>query len=534
MIGMMYLVLMALLALNVSKEVLDAFVIVDHGIVKTTENFTTKNDIYYEQFDQAAAENPVKAGPWKAKADEVKKQANELYNFLQELKIEIVHAVDGEDSEAVDEENHIDGEKIKAKDDNSKPAEIMIGANMDGKANDLRSAIEAFRGYLLSIVDTQAAEVISSIQTSLNTDDPPFSEKEGQLTWQEEHFEHYPMIAVITLMSKMQSDVRNAESDAIRYLYSQIEAGSFKFNYLESVVQSESNYVIRGADYSAEVFIAARDTTQLPIIYMGVYDSTINDDGTVEYKMRGELGVDYDTLPIRGGRGVYSVKTSSTGPKSWGGLIALKRMDGSFTRRPFHAEYTVATPALIVSPTKMNVFYQALENPVEVSAPGTPRENLVVRVNNGTIRGSNGSYTVIPTRTTGCDVTVYDNSSGSNRSLGTIPFRVDPVPPPQATVANKSYGTVLKTDIQRVLGIEVSMPEWFKFDVEYKITAYTYVNKVGVNIQKLYATNGDFTSQIRNAINATPSGQYLTFEDIKVVGPDGSEQSLPNLSVQLR
>ena len=148
MIGMMYLVLMAMLALNVSKEVLDAFVLVDEGLVKTTENFAKKNDVYYQEFDRAAAENPQKAGPWKDKAYEVKRRADELHHYIQELKLEIIRAGDGEDAEAINGEQ-IDTEKIKAQDNQDKPSEIMIGPDEGGKANDLKMAIEEFRGFLL-------------------------------------------------------------------------------------------------------------------------------------------------------------------------------------------------------------------------------------------------------------------------------------------------------------------------------------------------------------------------------------------------
>jgi len=332
----------------------------------------------------------------------------------------------------------------------------------------------------------------------------------------------------------MQADIRNAESDAIRHLYSQIDAGSFKFNYLESVVQAESNYVIRGGDYNAEVFIAARDTTQQPIIYLGDYDSTISDEGMVDYLMKGELGRDYDSLPVRGGRGVYSLTPSSTGPKSYRGIISLKRMDGSFTNKPFHGQYMVAPPSLIVSATKMNVFYQSLENPIDVSAPGTTQENISITLSNGTYTGSNGSYIVSPNRLEECIVSAYDVAGGSRRKLGDAKFRVEAPPPPQASLAGKQFGTVTRNDLQRALGIEVSMPDWFKFEIEYKITGMTFINRVGVNIQRMNATNGDFTSEIRNAINLMPSGQYLQFENIKAVGPDGKVQELPILSIMKR
>ena len=108
-------------------------------------------------------------------------------------------------------------------------------------------------------------------------------------------------------MSKLQSDVRNAESEILEYLYSQIQEG-FTFNYIEPVVLASSNYLIRGTDYSASVFMATFDTTQNPKVYIGQYDSTITDNGTIDYFMKGELGRDYDSVRVIGGRGVYSSK----------------------------------------------------------------------------------------------------------------------------------------------------------------------------------------------------------------------------------
>ena len=172
MIGMMYLVLMALLALNVSKDVLDAFVLVDEGLTMTTENFASKNEVYYREFDRAAAENPVKAGPWQTKALEVKQRSDELNNYIQELKLELVTATEGEETEAIEEKNIL-GDEIVGKDNTFKPAEIMIGANNDGKANDLRQALDEFRDYLLSIVSEESGDVRHSLEASLDTSDPP-------------------------------------------------------------------------------------------------------------------------------------------------------------------------------------------------------------------------------------------------------------------------------------------------------------------------------------------------------------------------
>ncbi len=532
MIGMMYLVLMALLALNVSRDVLDAFVLVDEGLTKTTENFYHKNDIYYQEFDQAAAENPVKAGPWKAKADEVRKRSDDLYDYIQELKFEIIRSSEGEDTEAIEGE-HINGELIDGKDNTDKPAEIMIGANRDGKANDLRMAIEDYRTYLLSLVDESAFDTRESIENSLDTSDPP--PKEGEiLRWQDEHFEHLPLIAVITLMSKMQSDVRNAESDILRYLYAQIEAGSFKFNLLEPVVLAQSNYIIRGNEYEADVFMAAFDTTQKPIIYVGEYDSTITDEGTIEYFMRGEAGEDYDTIPIESGKGVYKVRTSSTGWKKWGGIIRLKRLDGTFTDKPFIAEYQVAEPNLVVAPTKMNVFYLAVDNPVEISVPGTPADKIIASSNNGRIVPSGRGYIVNPTREGNCDISVSVRENGSTRSMGSKPFRVRKVPDPYVTLAGYPGGTLAKSQILGELGPRATMPDWFEFDLTFDVVSFNLSATQGGFTRTLASNSANFTSEQREMLRAVNPGSKIYLEDVMAVGPDGSQRNIGTIVVKVR
>jgi gliding motility-associated protein GldM len=533
MIGMMYLVLMALLALNVSRDVIDAFVLVDESLTKTTENFYHKNDVYYQEFDRAAAENPVKAGPWKAKADEVKRKSNELHKYIQGLKLEIVKAAEGDDTEAVEGDNILD-EEIKQRENLFVSNEILVGSNKDGKANDLRSALEQYRADLLNLVDEDAVDVRETILSSLNTDDPP--PKEGEiLRWQDAHFEDVPLIAAVTMLSKMQSDVRNAESDALRYLFSQIEAGSFNFNLVDPVVISPSNYIVRGSEYRANVFMAAFDTTQEPIVYVGEYDSTISDDGIIEYQMKGELGRDYVATPIKGGKGVYSVTTSSLGWKKWGGIISLKRLDGGVTSKPFHAEYQVAEPSLVVSATKMNVFYLGVPNPVEISVPGVPADRIIASSNNGRISPSRGAYVVNPTREGSCQISVSVREDGGTRSRGSKPFRVRKVPDPYATMAGgRSGATLSKSQILAELGPKATMPDWFEFDLEFTVTSFSIATYIQGFYQEIAATSGTFSSAQRDVLRNLNPGAKLYLNDVMAVGPDGSTRNLGTILIKVK
>ena len=535
MIGMMYLVLMAMLALNVSKEVLDAFVLVDEGLVKTTENFNKKNDVYYQEFDRAAAENPQKAGPWKDKAYEVKRKADELHRYIQELKLEIIRAGDGEDAESIHGEE-VNTEEIKAQDNLDKASEIMIGPDEGGKANDLKMAIEDFRSYLLSEVSEESQNVRVSIESSLNTD--PRAAKDGQVyDWQHTHFDRLPLVGVVTLLSKMQSDVRNAESEALNYLYTQIEAGSFKFNLIEPVVIPKSNHIVRGNDYEASVFLAAFDTTQEPIVYVGQYDSTINEtNGTIQYSMVGAEGRDYENVPVMHGRGVYKVKPTTLGEKRWGGIISLKQLDGSYTNKPFRSSYIVAEPALVVSPTEMNVFYQAIDNPVEISVPGYPASSIRASINNGRMRGSGTRYTVVPTREGMARVSVSVSMDGATRSMGFKDFRVEKVPDPNPTLAGRMAGNISRSDALAEIGLKATMPEWFKFGgVSYTITSYEFTAVVGGFDKVILCQGANLPSDVRQVIREqVRTNSRIYFNDIKAVGPDGSTRTLPTLALKIK
>ena len=188
MIGMMYLVLTALLALNVSKDVLNAFVIVDEGLSKTVENFYEKNDAIYKEFAQAAATNPKKAKKWSEKAEAIRNKANEINNKIQDLKIQIINLADKPGNLAVKDRTIITG-NILSKDNADKPAQIMVGDNNNGQGKELKKLIEEYREMCLKELDPKAEEVKAAIEKSLETKDPEAVEGKKE-SWESEHFEH--------------------------------------------------------------------------------------------------------------------------------------------------------------------------------------------------------------------------------------------------------------------------------------------------------------------------------------------------------
>lgn len=530
MIGMMYLVLTALLALNVSKDILDAFVLVEGGLSKTTENFDSRNQIVYDQFSAMVISNPTRVKPWQDKALEVKRKADSLFNYIQALKVEIIQKAEGKDTKAV-EGKKINGELIESKDNTDIPAEIMYGSNNTGKGRDLKKMIEHYREYLVSL--SSDADITTSLNHTLDTSDPPAKEGIEKVTWESKHFEGLPLIAVATIMSKMQGDIRNAESEIIHYLVNQIDAGSFKFNKLEPTVIPNSNYVIRGNEYKAEVFLAASDTTQRPSIYVGQVERFKTADGRDDYRMVGK----YDSLDIdpKTNKGILRRPTGAVGTMKWGGLIQLKATDGSYIKRPFTAEYQVAEANAVVSPTKMNVLYIGVDNPISISVSGIPSDRIFASNTNGVIRRSGNGWVAIPrvpgTASIVVDADVYGD--GKRKSMGKMEFRVKNIPDPIGKVAGRKGGTIDKGTLAAQMVVNADL-ENFEFDAKFTVTEFTVSALVRGFNQEEISKSFKITSAQRDIISNLKKGEKVFFDNIKAVGPDGKPRELPTISFKIQ
>jgi gliding motility-associated protein GldM len=525
MIGMMYLVLTAMLALNVSAEVLDAFDTVDKGLVKTTKIYSQKNEGLYQAFNQQYAQNQQKVGPWKDKADEVKKRSDELIDYIQGIKIEIITLNGQGDPEegVVTEDGEIHGDHIKGKDKVDIATNVMIGEH-DGKAFELREKMEEYREHMLSLVDEENETLIHSLETTLDTSDPPKTEDGEKKDWETKNFYHLPLAAVFPILTKMQLDIRNSEAEIVQYLFNEISAGSIPFNKLEATVIPNTNYVLQGNEYKADVFIAAFDTTSAPEVLIGQYDSTFNEEsGSYDYNMVGN----YDSLEVINGRGKFSRLSSSLGKQSWGGIIRLKDPDGNYITKTFRRDYQIAKPNLVVSPTKMNVFYVGVDNPVSISIAGVPGDKISPSITNGTIRKqTDGEYIVNPKRPGNSLISVRAEIDGVSKSMGVSPFRVKALPDPTIQVAGKKGGKIQRNVFAAQTGVFAVMED-FDFDLEFKIIEFTVstTDRGGYFIGQ--STKGNlFTQAQKDLMKDLRRGQRVNIEDVKAIGPDGSVRNL--------
>ena len=409
MINMMYLVLTALLALNVSKETLDVIAKVDKSLNETIENFTAKNNRTYAAFENAYALNPVKTRPWKFKADSVRVKTQDLIDKVNAYKWQIVKTADGKKAQP---------DTIRSLEDLNVPAQVMLVEQIEvngkkiSRGKDLRNSIADFHDFLLGLIDKADSTLLRSIDESLTVSDIPATLREPERSWEQDNFEYLPLIGTITLMSKMQSDIRNAESDVLNYLYRGIDEQSFKFNQLKAVVIPKTSKVIfQGDAFEADVFISAFDTTLVP-----------------------EITVSGRTLEMKDGRGLFRVIGSQVGKFTWGGIVHYPAPDGAIIPYRFESDYEVVPPSLVVSPTKMNVLFNALANPVEISVPGVPANRIAATMTLGRLeQTAPGQYNAWPSQDNGVAViTVTAEVDGVRKNMGERTFRLRRVPDPVA------------------------------------------------------------------------------------------------------
>ncbi len=522
MINMMYIVLTAMLALNVASEVLKAFRLIDSSLIHTLAAVDMKNDQIYASFEQAYLENPAKVEEWKQKADKVKKSSKEFQDYVSKLKEDLVNY---SGSKKVDKDNPYDPEmfnlitlsgdtlQIKKEDDLNGTSEYMIKQK---NATVLKEKINSFKNDLLSIIGDDEPELKQTISNALETPDPVASLKKAneKKTWESLYFENVPMASILTVLSKIQIDGKNSEANMLNYLFSEIDAGSFKFNKLGARVIANSNLVFQGEPYEAEVFLAAEDTTQQPQIFINGKEA-----------------------PVADGKAMYKVNTAEPGVFKWSGLIKYKTPDGIFKDYKFEQTYQVTKPSITMSATKMNVFYRGLDNPFDISG-GIPKENLELEMENGKVTKSGDAWLIRPTeldeqgkRT---KVTVFANVDGSRKLVGTSFWRVKKVPDPVAQVAGLSGGDIRKERLQVEDGV-MAVLEDFDFDFKYKVTQFEVQTTIaGGYIDRKTSKSNRFTSEQKEQLKRVQPQTIVYISNIKAIGDDGSTRDLDPISFKVQ
>ena len=326
------------------------------------------------------------------------------------------------------------------------------------------------------------------------------------------YFENVPVSGVITVLTKYQNDIRNAESKMIQNLKQHIDDGDTRVNKFDAFVVSESNYVMQGQEYRAHIVLAAIDTTKAPDIF-------IND------------------TKIEGNE--YVVSANSVGEHTYSGHIELPDNLGEIQRFEFMGKYNVGKPAAIISNDDLNILYRGFDNNISISAPGIPTNNLSISVKGGTSTSSGvGRYIIRPTANS-VEVSVIGNIGGRRVSMGSNTYRVRQLPDPKPYAAYRD----VNGNIKSVFDGSVHGPTFVAG--EPKVTAgYGEDALVQANFRVLsfsirigrrsYNSNGpSFSQEQLSVINSLPSGTPLIIQRILAEGPDGVQRNLSAVAIEV-
>jgi gliding motility-associated protein GldM len=521
MIGMMYLVLTALLALNVSKEIINAFVTINDSLEVTVKNLTGKNTQAYGAFEKQMQNDRAKTEPFYKKAMQIRTESDNLNKYVETLKEDLIRKTEQLQPGA----KVMEVREITKKDDYDVPTTFMCGEKNDGRgaeAEKLKNKINSYKKNIITVLDkNDQAKYSSRLDGLFNTADPTKENnkemwEEGKRTWEMLNFYHTPVVATIALLTKIQSDVRNAESELISHLLSSINANDFKFDTLAPKVIAPSSYMIEGQEYTADIFLAAMSSTSDPDITVGG-----------------------SKLDVNGGVGTYKVRASGVGEKKYAGLIRIKKPDNTFQEFKFENSYIVAKPSSSVAADKMNVIYIGVPNPITISVPGVPDEKVKVaavgvdlapdpKLGKGhfiaTAKGQPGKATI----------KVTADFNGKPMQMGDFEFRLKRIPDPVAKIGGKKDGNIPKSALAAQQGVIPTM-EGFDFELYPKVLSFK-MSRYGKGIDPIEKSSesGSLTGDMKDVISRARPGDKILFEYINVSMPDGTKRQVNSIPLTVQ
>lgn len=532
MIGMMYLVLTALLALNISKEIINAFITIDDGLKLTNANFDKKNEMTYMAFAKAYDLDKVKAKIPYENAIKAKKLSADLCTYITNIRGKMVGLSAGFDaSSKVGDTLRLT--LLEKPDDYDNPTNFMIGsdpADVTGEAKKLKETLVKYYADLEKLLPEKSQKDFAArIKPSIPTKEVYSAEHEKMISWEWYNFYHAPIVAAIAQMDRIINDVKNAEGDAVNELFASVNASDFKFDRLVAKVVAPTSYVFSGDRYNADVFVAAYSSTQNPVVYLGNFD-------TIKPFKLLSGSIDSTSVKVIGGLGKYEVQAGGTGIQKWAGLIRVKKPDGAYESYPFKGEYMVASPSAAVFLEKMNVFYIGVDNPITISAAGVAPSSLSPSFTGGTLKsnGKPGSYIVNVSGGTEATLNIGAKLNGSNKSMGSFKFRIKRVPDPVCYVGSlKADGSMSKSELLGQAGVFAKMEN---FDFDLKFTVVSFVLSISINgvfVEKKSMGPG-ITAEMRTMMGGAKPGNRVFFEQVTVKGPDGTLRKIPGVNIKVK
>lgn len=567
MIGMMYLVLTALLALNVSKEIINAFVKLDQKLMESNSLLINQSDEIMMEFENAmiVKTNKPLVKPVYDKAIKVREMTYEIDKFINiDCKNELIKTVESVDWVIEDKENlrfkTRNPMEIETKDDYDAATRLFGGEEgTDGyeKGAEIRNRIHRYRDQLLEFisegvyegkkykfdperVDQTDSNTISKtleeeLKRGVYRDDrekvraiykiltlpEKLNDNEETVSWQLGTFDHAPVVAASAMFTAISNDIRNAEMKALELLRSKISLDFVKVNKVEILASARTNYINMGDSLELNVMMAAFDTTDVPLIKYGVDEDSENEAKWKE--IRGKINL--------GGMqsGTHKVK----------GVMGIKEK-GVLKWKPWEFAYEVGKPMAAIENTEMNILYAVYENKMKISASGYPQDRISVSASSGVNVIRQGEIYILKPEMTlnGREVSITvtgKSEDGKTKSLGSYKYKVRRLPAPtlyvNRTVAEK--GKISKPDLLSAT-LTASYGSEIPIKANFKVEGFTIGVDLRGNSRDFPSSSNAVVSTQASIIRPMAVGQYITLKDVKLRGPGGVFITLPSYSLQLQ
>lgn len=528
MINMMYLVLTALLALNVSSEILNAFKTVNNSITTSNLAIDGKNRATFEAFDKKAADPKTSeaAAKWRPKADKAKQLSENLFAHIESLKqrlkghaqLKMKAPEDGtKDSvEQFNEDNLDAAVRLMDKEGEGKKLYDLLGQYKTEMLNILNAGDYSNESAQLQAeIKAKRAELEKSLPIDLTI--PPSksgNKRTGNVKedWVNNYFHMTPAIAGLTILSKFQNDIRNSEAQMVDYLYKKTGDVIVLFDKFEPIAQANTSYAMPGDDIEVSAGVGAFSSAAKPDIYINGQKQPLTSNGTAIWKTKAPAGAGSKLIDVK---------------------IEYFKPDGTRETISKQVKYEVGVPSgASIFLEKMNVMYLDVENPVTISGGSVGSEKVKVSFSAGSINKTGGDkYVAVPKGNPG-PAKIIVTADGKP-----FPFeiRVKNLPSPAGFVGSKKGGTMPAAEF-KVMRAVIAKLEDSDFQFPFKVISYK-VGAVGGPIA-IYAeetNNGNqWTGQAGALINRAGPGTTVFFDQIIVEGPGGKKREIAPMKFNLR
>ena len=505
MINMMYLIFIAMMALNMSKEVLSAFGLLNERLTESNIAAEARNTAFMENLATKASEQPEQYGAVKEKAQQIDVLSTEFNSYIEGLKNDMMAKVKPEDIENYEMQDRADQLDQK----------LFSGDKLTPVGQEFLDQINSYKQGVIGIMgdDPRYANIVADVSKKFSTE--PVTRNDGvTVPWLNYHYEGFPMVASRTKMTQMQSDIKTTENEILSNMLAGQQAAALSFTQYNTLLESTKTAYYAGEEFDGGIVLGRKDPNTRP--------------NRVELTLDG-VPITKEQYDITGGKVILKISSGSPGDhKIEGNLIFTE--DGKDTEIPVNLGFsTISKPnSAVIAADKMNVVYRGVDNPMTVSIPGIP-DNKVNASGAGLSKVSGSKYVMRPGA--GREVVISANGTlPDGQSVGSkSEFRIKDIPRPTGTIRGEDGGSGPVKMQREGLAISSVGAALFDFDFDLNLNVTGFSFKVAG--QPTIKVNGNkLDGAAKGALSRAKRGETVQIFDINANLTGNSGYKLKKIS----